>query len=323
MKKESIEENEIDIVEVIKKLWLNRKLIAIITGLFMIIGVVYALLSTPIYQSTLTMYPAAGGEKMGGLMSMAASFGISAGGSKETYNIEDVVKSRTIAREVVLHKWKTAKYDKPVSLIEYNRNEIKDTNRAVYSAIKVYNSWVSISTDDRTGLMTLFVETEDPILCAEIANYIGRAVTKYVQKYQGGVANRNIDHINDRLIAVNQELKEAEEKIKAFQLNNRDMSSPQVQLEYGRLERQLQIKQQVYLTLNQQIELAQIEKIKKAPVINILDKAEVPFLKIKPKRSIICIAYTFLGGLIGVGLVLLLPFLVKIFGEIKIAKYIK
>jgi len=316
-------EEEIDIVEVVKKLWRNRKLISMVTVFFMIIGIVYAIFATPIYKSTLTMYPAAGGEKMGGLMSMAASFGISSGGSKETYNIEDVVKSRTIAREVVLHKWKTKKYEKLVSLIEYGGKEVKDTVNAVYGAVNNYGKMVSISTNKKTGLITLNVETSDPVLCAEIGNYLGKALTKYVQEYQGSKAIDNIEHINKRLLSVNNELKDIEEDLKIFQIKNRDMSSPQTQLEYGRLQRKLQIKQQVYLTLNQQIELAQIDKIKKSPVINILDKAEVPLFKVRPKRSLICIIYTFLGGIIGCGIVLLLPFINDKFGELKLAKYIK
>lgn len=319
----NIAENEIDLIELIKKLWRNRKLISIVTVIFMVIGVLYALFATPIYKSTLTMYPAAGGEKMGGLASMAASFGIASGGNAETYNIEDVVKSRTIAREVVLHKWKTNKYDEPVSLIEFSGEKIKDTLEAIDEALENYRKVVSISTNKETGLMKLNVETEDPVLSAEIGNYLGRAVTKYVQEYQGTKTIKNIEHINKRLKTVNNELTEIEENLKIFRIKNRDMSSPQVQLEYGRLQRELQIKQQVYLTLNQQIELAQIERIKKSPVINILDKAEVAIKKSKPVRSLICIAFTFLGGIIGCGLVLLLPFINESFGEIKLAKYIK
>ena len=120
------EELEIDLVGIIKKLYRNRKFISIITGGFMLIGIVYAFASNPIYKATLTMYPAAGENKVGGLMSMASSFGMNVGGAnKETYNIEDVLKSRTIAKEVVLHKWKTTKFSKPVSLLEFSEIEIK------------------------------------------------------------------------------------------------------------------------------------------------------------------------------------------------------
>jgi uncharacterized protein involved in exopolysaccharide biosynthesis len=319
------EEYEIDLVEVIKKLYRNRILISIITCVFMIIGIVYSFSVTPIYKATLTMYPAAGeGSKMGGLMSMASSFGMNVGGgSKETYNVEDVIKSKTIAKKIVLHKWKTNKFSTPVSLLEFSGEEIKDTSLATYSAIKLYDNMVNIETNKETGLMKLNIESEDPLLSSEIANYLGEAVTKYVQENQGIKAKRNITHICKRLEEVSQELVNAEENVKNYKLNNRDEYSPQAQLELARLSRVLEIKQGVFLTLSQQKELAEIEKIKKAPVINILDKAEEPLFKIKPKKSLICIVFTFLGGIMGVLFVLIAPFLKETFGEFKLAKFVK
>lgn len=319
------EEYEIDLVKVIKKLYLNRKLISIVIAIFMVIGVVYAFAATPIYKSNLTMYPSAGeNSKMGGLMSMASSFGMDiGGGSKGIYNIEDVIKSRTIAKEVVLHKWNTNKFNYPVNLLEFSGKEIKDSVEALYSSIESYNKMISIETNKETGLMNLSVESEDPLLSAEIANYLGEAVTQYVQENQGVKAKRNIIHIIKRLEEVSKELVSAEEEVKNYKLNNRDSYSAQSQLELGRLSRVLEIKQGVFLTLSQQKELAEIEKIKKTPVINILDKANIPLFKEKPRKSLICIVFTFLGGLLGVLFVLIIPFLNDKFGDFRLAKIVK
>ncbi|MGB5989333.1 MAG: Wzz/FepE/Etk N-terminal domain-containing protein [Marinifilaceae bacterium] len=322
--KKNTEEFEIDLVEVIKKLYKNRKLISIITGVFMVFGLIYAFSVTPIYKATLTMYPADGeGSKKGGLMSMASSFGMNVGGSKETYNVEDVIKSRTIAKEVVLHKWKTNKFSEPVSLLEFSGKEIQDTAKAIYYSIESYSDMVNVETNKETGLMTLSIESVDPLLSAEIANYLGVAVTKYVQENQGVKAKRNITHICKRLDEVSKELVKAEENVKDYKLNNRDSYSVQAQLELARLSRVLQIKQGVFLTLSQQKEIAEIEKIKKAPVINILDKAEVPLFKIKPRKSLICVIFTFLGGMMGVLFVLIVPFIKDRFGDFKLAKLVK
>lgn len=319
------EEYEIDLVEVLKKLYRNRKLISIITGFFMVIGLIYAFTATPIYKATLTMYPAAGeSSKMGGLMSMASSFGMNIGGvNKETYNVEDVIKSKIIAKEIVLHKWNTNKFAKPVTLLNFHSKVIKDTTLAVYFAVQSYDNMIKIETNKETGLMNLSVESTDPLLSAEIANYLGEAVTKYVQDNQGVNAKRNISHIEKRLNEVSKELVIAEESVKNYKLNNRDEYSPQSQLELGRLSRVLEIKQGVFLTLSQQKELAEIERIKKSPVINILDKASVPLFKIKPQKSIICLAFAFLGGIVGVLFVLVVPFIKEIFGDFQLAKFVK
>jgi len=318
------EEYEIDLVEVIKNLYRNRILISIITGVFMLIGIIYSFSITPTYKATLTMYPAAGESKVGGLMSMASSFGMNVGGgAKETYNVEDVIKSRTIAEEIVLHKWKTNKFLKPVNLLEFSKIEVKDSIAAIYSAISMYDQMISVETNKESGLMQINIESEDPLMSAEIANYLGVAVTKYIQKNEGIKAERNITHIVKRLNEVSKELVIAEENVKDYRLNNRDVYSPQAQLELARFSRVLGIKQGVFLTLSQQKELAEIEKIKRSPVINILDKASVPLFKIKPRKSLIYIGFTFIGVIIGILFVLILPILKYTFGDFRLSKLVK
>ncbi len=319
----AVQEDEIDLVEVVKKLWRNRKLIMAVTFLFMVIGVVYALLATPYYRATLTMYPATGEKKAGGLMSMAASFGVSLGGGAETYNVEDVIKSRKIAKEVVLHEWNISGSEAKMNLLDFWEIESEREEMKMFLAMKNWKDVVSVSTNKESGLMSLGVMTKDPLLSAQIANYMGKAVTDYIQEHQGAVADNNLAHIDLRLKDVKKELKEAELALKEYSESNRDISSPHAQLEVGRLSRELEIKQGVYLTLNQQRELAMIDKVKKSPVINILDEAEVPLLKEKPKKAMICVAFTFLGGILGVGLVLLLPFMAENFGEFRLARLVK
>jgi uncharacterized protein involved in exopolysaccharide biosynthesis len=317
------QEDEIDLVEVVKKLWRNRKLIIWVTVVFMVIGIVYSLMATPYYRATLTMYPATGSKKANRLMSMAASFGLGGGGSIQTYNIEDVIKSRKIAKEIVLHKWNVSGSDVKMNLIDFWEIKANKEVMKMFFAIKRCRKMISISTNKQSGLMTLSVLATDPILSSQIANYLGKAVTDYIQKHNGLVAEKNLEHIDIRLSDVKNELKEAELALKNFREGNRDVSSPQTQLEMGRLSRELDIKQGVYLTLNQQRELALIDKIKKSPVINTLDEAEVPIRREKPKRAMICIVFTFLGGIIGIGLVLLLLFLSENLGELRLARLVK
>lgn len=322
--REETHEEEIDLVEVIRKLWKNRKLIILITLVFMIVGLIYALLSTPIYRASLTMYPATGEKKAGGLASMAASFGVSIGsGGVETYNVEDVIKSKKIGREVILQQWQTGRSVEKQNLLDFWKIETGSPEMDMYIALKRWEGMITISKNKQSGLMTLGVETSSPHLSAHIANYMGHAVTRYIQEHEGIVAEKNIAHIDLRLQDLKKELKQAERGLRKYRESNRDISSPQAQLEIGRLTRELEIKQGVYLTLNQQRELALIDRVKKSPVINILDQAEVPLMKTKPRRSFICIAFTLLGGVIGVGVVFLLTFLRENFGDFRLARIVR
>jgi len=94
--------------------------------------------------------------------------------------------------------------------------------------------------------------------------------------------------------------------LKVFRERNRNIQqSPQLQLELGRLMREVEIKTQVYITLQQQYELARIEEVKETPSVVILDEGKVAVQKDKPKRKLIVIFAMLLGGMFALSVTLL------------------
>ena len=58
---------------------------------------------------------------------------------------------------------------------------------------------------------------------------------------------------------------------------------------YSGLLRESEAKKEVYLTLQQQLELARIEEVRKSPILHILDYAVQPIEKSSPRRSVFMI----------------------------------
>ena len=120
-KNQIIKDDEIDLRALFQVLWNDRKRIIQITAVVTLIGVLYALLATPLYKSTITMYPS--GQESGGQLSqlqgMASTFGFDVGGGDPSFHIPDIVKSRRIKTELIYHKWNSIEFDKPVNLIQY------------------------------------------------------------------------------------------------------------------------------------------------------------------------------------------------------------
>ena len=67
------------------------------------------------------------------------------------------------------------------------------------------------------------------------------------------------------------------------------------QLNRLRLIRDVDVNQEVYVTIKKQLELAKIEESKVRLFINILDKATPPIFKEYPKRFLIIISFTIIG----------------------------
>jgi uncharacterized protein involved in exopolysaccharide biosynthesis len=72
---------------------------------------------------------------------------------------------------------------------------------------------------------------------------------------------------------------------------------PDVALQYLRLKREVEIQNNVFTMLTSEYEKARIEEARDTPTVQVLDQAEKPSLRSRPKRKIL----TLVGGLLGLG----------------------
>ncbi|MBN1820089.1 MAG: hypothetical protein JW833_05215 [Prolixibacteraceae bacterium] len=300
--------DEIDLIELFIKIWGYRKFIIYFTSIIITIGIIYALLAKSYYESSLSLYQIKNEKgSASGISALASQFGFGGLGNKSDYNLGDLIKSRKISVKILFHLWETEKTDTLTNLIDYWEIDDDKEGRVLEIAIKKLQDQISFSENDETGLIKIAVTMEEPQLAADIANFLGKTLNEYIQKEQKTSTKENITYIENRLAVVKEELKFAEEELKVFREKNRDLTmSPELQLEYGRLTRQVTIKQEVYLTLEQQKELALIDLVKETPVINVLDEAVKPELRSKPKRKLVVIISGFVGGFLSLFIIIII-----------------
>ena len=82
------------------------------------------------------------------------------------------------------------------------------------------------------------------------------------------------------------------------------LDTPDLQLKRMRLIRDVEINQEVYLTLITQHELAKMNELKEKPAINILDKADPSVEKFSPKISQILIISIVFSVLLSIVIIL-------------------
>ena len=105
----------------------------------------------------------------------------------------------------------------------------------------------------------------------------------------------------ERLVATLSLLEKAEGDLKVLrEKNKRIEKSPDLQLEQGRLVREVRVQEEVYLTLKKELEIVKIEEVKSLPTIRVLDEAVAPIIKSKPNRKLIMVVARFLALLLGV-----------------------
>jgi uncharacterized protein involved in exopolysaccharide biosynthesis len=307
-------QHEIDLIEIIHILWKARKFIALVTAASLAIGILYIIFATKMYSGTITLYPAQPGAK-NPMVQMAAQMGMAGSSTLDAnYNIPDVVKSRTLSEQIVGHEWEIEGFNTKVDLVEYFDTfwkvdkpdwvQTKDDefiwgNRKLYYYSEIIaNKRIDVDANIKTGLITVSVLMEDPKLARDIANFISVFVANWVNDTQKASIKKNLDFINERAAVLGEELQDAENEFKKFRETNRNiLNSPDLQLELQRLQRQVTIKQEVYLTMIKQREINQIEENKSADVIRILDKA-IERTKSEVPNTKLTLAITLLLGIV-------------------------
>lgn len=307
-----INNDEIDLKALWKVLWNSKRKITMFVIPFLLLGIVYAFVSTPLFYSNISIVPAAqpsSAVSMGSLTDMATSVGLEMGSQNEGMNILDFIQSRRLMDLIIDKKWVTGTDRDSIDLITCWG--INDTTTILYKTIKLIKSLASpiitfdeedpvpiwrekarveleeriVPTQSETGLILVEVWMEDPILAFDIAKYVGDAVIRFNNEINSDYWRQNREFIEKRIEEVKKELEKAEQELIDFQTENRRISdSPELQMILIRLTRGVEIQTELYTTLQNEYELARIEEVKDTPSILILDEAYYPAEKDKPKR---------------------------------------
>lgn len=294
----------IDPIEALAVLWKRRKFIAIFVGSVTGLSIVVSLLVPPYYKSTATILPETQSGKLatlGGLSDLAALAGVNVGGEGSLVKLyPTIVKSEAVLKDVIYTMYKTTEFPDSVNLIQYWELKDKKPGGAYDAALKVLREELDVSMDLKTSVLTILYATKEPKLSADIVNNVVDGLDKFILTKRTTSASEQRKFIEGRLAEVKQDLTKSENALKDFREQNAQVRSPQLLLEQGRLERDLQINTALFVELKKQYEIAKIEEVKNMPVINVLDMARPAVIKDSPKRSrIVLVAFLFsLAGVI-------------------------
>lgn len=307
-------EYEINLIEVAKKIWLGRWLVVKITAIFGVISIFYALSLDNIYKATVTMLPQSQESSVGQFSGLAAIAGIDLNSNSTSNEVfyEDVLKSNFILDKLITKKWFVQQENKEMFLAEFLKLEKSESHsdpvaKLNYDLKKYFReNSISFTSSKENGLMALSVSMPlDPILSANIANWLSLELHKYNDEFREKKASETVLNVKNQLNNTKKKLVKAENVLKEFQKSNKNFSqSAELQLENNRYTREVLTENSVYTELRKQYEIAQINLDKSKQSITILDSAIFPVLKDGPRRSIICILITFIGAILAMILVL-------------------
>jgi LPS O-antigen subunit length determinant protein (WzzB/FepE family) len=290
-------DDEIDLRELFSVLWAGKKVIVAITGLFAAAAVVYALSIANEYKASIVIAPAqqeGGGlsgalGQLGGLASLAG-VSLGGGGGSEAAVAQEIMQSWGFVEQFIVNNelevevfaaegWnKTSNvltidsdlYDKDSNkwLIDEDGQLRAPTSWELYEA---FSKRLSVSEDKKSGLTSVSIEYFSPIVAKNWVDLYVAAINEHMRQRKLSQVNSNIEYL-------------------------------QAQIEKTSIA---EMREVFYQIIEEQVKNKMLAEASPEYAFVTVSPSMVPEEKSKPKRALMCILGTLLGGMLSVLYVLL------------------
>ncbi len=179
--------------------------------------------------------------------------------------------------------------------------ELIHLNKEEDLQIRELHKRVVTSLDKKTGVITMSVKMQDPVIAATLAKFTQDYLLKYVIQYRTEKTQKDIDFLSSRIDEAQKHYEKALFAYSHYQDMNRNLFLNIAKDEGKKLQHEVELAYNLYTQLATELEETKIRIHRETPVFKVLEPAQVPVKKSSPSRGIIVIGFTLLGLFISVG----------------------
>ena len=285
-------DDEINLRELFTVLWVDKIKIIAVTAMFAILSVFYALSVPNQYKASALLVPAqqqTGGisgalAQLGGIASLAG-VSLGSGDSSESQIaqrimqswsfIEDFIKTNNLEIDVFAAEgWDRASGKLEIDEDLYNSGTTQwlvkndETNKvgmpSSWQLFETFTEILSVSEDKKTGLVSMSIEYYSPQLAKQWLDMYISAINKHMQERQMAKVTRNIEYLEAQI---------AKTTIAEMQ-------------------------EVFYTIIEEQLKSKMLAEANPDYAFVAVSPSMVPEQKSQPKRALICILGTLLGGML-------------------------
>lgn len=329
MSTENVKPAPIDFIKISKKLWANRKLYYYVLPVTLIITYLITVCIPRYYTCSVSLAPeATGSNTSGSLNSLASSFGLGSlaklGGNNDALHSEiypNILKSNdfivklmpvevksmdgsikcnyyTYMRDKQSAAWWNVLKGNIIEMIspttpdKYNgKEEISTFNLTklqsdLFEGVK---NNLSCAVDKKTDVITITVKDQDPLICATMANETCQKLQNFIIVYRTKKALIDYEYYKKLCSEAKDKYERARQAYSSYSDANMDVMLERYKSKTEDLENEMQLKYNIYSTLNTQMQMAQAKLQEATPAFTMIQSATVPVKPAGPKRVLISI----------------------------------
>lgn len=163
---------------------------------------------------------------------------------------------------------------------------------------------ITVSMDWELNIVSIEVEIQDPRVAAEVASFTSNYIKEFVRNYAISKSKKQLEFAINEFESKKLNFEKAQRELAQFRDRNQNMSTARASSQEELFQSKYDIAFNVYNQLAQQVENIKIQMNEVLPVFTILEPIKVPSVESTPNKKLIVIAFSFLGFMIGVGVVL-------------------
>jgi uncharacterized protein involved in exopolysaccharide biosynthesis len=276
------------------------------------LSLLVSLVVPPGYTATTTFVPEVRSPSrlptgIAGIAGIAGQLGLSFGAepSQSPRFYAEILRSRELEERVL-----ATRYPDPdprpgardsIRLLDVLRPGGRSAADSMARAVKKLARLIAVTSDNQTTIVRLSVTLRSAELAAAVANRFVAYLNEFNTLQRQSQARERREFTERRVAAADSELRRAEEAVKTFYERNRGwQQAPELVFQEGRLRRQVEVAQEVFLTLKREYETARIEEVNDTPVITVIDPAAVPQERSRPRRLLFALLGFLLGATVAV-----------------------
>lgn len=311
------QDDEISLIDLFAVLWHYKPLIISLTTFAMILAVVLSLVSkalppeksfmpnvyTPQAHMLIDDSKSSGGSLSsmlsGSLGGLAALAGVS-GAAGATYSqlATYLVSSNPFLDAVIEH----------FNLLE--KEAIKKSKTPQTTARKSVQKMITAEQDKESGVFTISCTNIDKEFARDVVNFT-------IDWLQNRFDELGVDKNKIQKQNLEKNIASSFSEIKRLQRESGNIASsvssgyygnnvPSIALQTTKVQMELSAQQEIYKQLKIQYEMLKVQMQSESPVFQIIERPELPEVKSKPSRGMLCIIVTFAAGFFSVFLAFLL-----------------
>tara|TARA_B100000900_G_C20504692_1_gene685329 strand:+ start:115 stop:1047 length:933 start_codon:yes stop_codon:yes gene_type:complete len=275
----------------------NIKFIFIYSLLGSLVFVIYFFISSPVYTSSVTFYTDYTDSDSLSLLNPFLDK-LDGDNSELSFSVSDYVKSDKFLSDIIQVEyevdgeiislsdyWGNTK-NPLIYFLRFNRSlmfekTLTNNEKNIFFTKRELSKKITFSVDRKSGLNIMHVSLKNhPELAQQIVYVAYKSILNYSTEITNVKANEKKYFITSRIDKVKLDLEEKEKKMLSFLETNKKIESPFLLLEKDRIQTDINLLKQVFITLSDQLELAKIEAKKTTNSVFLLDAPTKPTVRI-------------------------------------------